>query len=75
MSEPGVEVHGLQKAFGEVQALAGLSLAVTAGSVVAVMTGVGGPAAHDVLISLAWSGGMLIVFAILAVRSYARMGR
>ena len=33
MSEPVVEVHGLQKAFGEVQALAGLSLAVTAGSV------------------------------------------
>ena len=35
----------------------------------------GGPAAHDVLISLAWSGGMLVVFALLAARSYARMGR
>jgi ABC transporter DrrB family efflux protein len=35
----------------------------------------GGPAAHDVLISLAWSGGMLLVFALLAARSYARMGR
>jgi ABC-2 type transport system permease protein/oleandomycin transport system permease protein len=35
----------------------------------------GGPAAHDVLISLAWSGGLLAVFALLAVRTYARMGR
>jgi ABC-2 type transport system permease protein/oleandomycin transport system permease protein len=35
----------------------------------------GGPAAHDVFVSLAWSGGMLIVFAILAVRTYVRMGR
>jgi catechol 2,3-dioxygenase-like lactoylglutathione lyase family enzyme len=26
----------------------------------------GGPAAHDVLISLAWSGGLLVVFALLA---------
>jgi ABC-type multidrug transport system ATPase subunit len=34
----------------------------------------GGPAAHDVLVSLAWSGGMLAVFALLAVRTYARMG-
>ena len=35
----------------------------------------GGPAAHDILISLAWSGGILLVFALLAARSYARMGR
>jgi ABC transporter DrrB family efflux protein len=35
----------------------------------------GGPAAHDVLISLAWSGGILLVFALLATRAYARMGR
>lgn len=35
----------------------------------------GGPAAHDVLISLAWSGGILLVFALLATRTYARMGR
>jgi ABC-2 type transport system permease protein/oleandomycin transport system permease protein len=32
-------------------------------------------AARDVLISLAWSGGMLVVFALLAVRTYTRMGR
>jgi ABC-2 type transport system permease protein/oleandomycin transport system permease protein len=36
---------------------------------------IGGPAAHDVLISLAWSGGMLLVFAAFAARVYARMGR
>jgi hypothetical protein len=35
----------------------------------------GGPAAHDVLISLAWSAGLLLVFATLAARTYARMGR
>jgi ABC-2 type transport system permease protein/oleandomycin transport system permease protein len=35
----------------------------------------GGPAAHDVLVSLAWSGGILLVFAFLAARSYTRMGR
>ena len=32
MSKPAVEAHGLRKAFGEVQALDGLSLAVPAGS-------------------------------------------
>ena len=36
---------------------------------------VGGPASHDVLICLAWSAGMLLVFAVLAARTYARMGR
>ena len=35
----------------------------------------GGPASHDVLICLAWSAGMLLVFAFLAARTYARMGR
>ena len=35
----------------------------------------GGPAAHDVLVSLVWSAGILLVFAVLSVRSYARMGR
>jgi ABC-2 type transport system permease protein len=35
----------------------------------------GGPAARDVLISLAWSGGMLVAFAALAARIYARMSR
>jgi ABC-2 type transport system permease protein len=35
----------------------------------------GGPAAGDVLISLAWSAGILIVFGLLAARTYARMGR
>ena len=35
----------------------------------------GGPATHDVLISLTWSAGILLVFAFLAARTYARMGR
>jgi len=35
----------------------------------------GGPAAHDVLICLAWTAGLLLVFVLLAARSYARMGR
>ena len=35
----------------------------------------GGAAAHDVLISVAWSAGILLVFAALAVRTYARMSR
>jgi ABC-2 type transport system permease protein len=35
----------------------------------------GGPAAHDVLISLGWSAGIFAVFIALAARIYARMGR
>ena len=30
---------------------------------------------NDVLSSLAWSGGLVAVFALLAARTYARMGR
>jgi ABC-2 type transport system ATP-binding protein len=37
MSEPTVEAHDLRKAFGEVQALDGLSLAVPAGSVLGLL--------------------------------------
>ncbi len=35
---------------------------------------VGGPTTHDVLTSLAWSIGMVVVFAPLAVRRYRRAG-
>jgi ABC transporter DrrB family efflux protein len=35
----------------------------------------GGPAAHDVLVSLAWSAGILLAFTILSARTYARMSR
>jgi hypothetical protein len=35
----------------------------------------GGPAAHDVLVSVAWSAGILLVFVTLAARGYARLGR
>jgi len=37
MSKPAVEAHGLRKAFGEVQALDGLSLAVPAGCVLGLL--------------------------------------
>lgn len=37
MSERTLEVHGLRKAFGEVQALHGLSLTVAAGSVLGLL--------------------------------------
>jgi ABC-2 type transport system permease protein/oleandomycin transport system permease protein len=35
----------------------------------------GGPVAHDVWASLAWSGGIMITFMLVAARRYARMGR
>ena len=35
----------------------------------------GGPAAHDVLICLAWSAGLLFAFAAVSARTYARLGR
>jgi ABC-2 type transport system permease protein/oleandomycin transport system permease protein len=35
----------------------------------------GGPAASAVLVSLAWSSGILILFFALAVRGYLRVGR
>jgi ABC transporter DrrB family efflux protein len=36
---------------------------------------IGGPAARDVLVCLAWSAGMLLVFTVVASRVYARIGR
>lgn len=36
---------------------------------------IGGPAAHDVLMSLAWTGGILLVFVTLSAAIYARMSR
>jgi hypothetical protein len=35
----------------------------------------GGPTAHDVLISLAWSACILLAFSALAGRTYQRMSR
>jgi ABC-2 type transport system permease protein/oleandomycin transport system permease protein len=65
---PSTAMPGWLQAFGTHQPVNAL---VTAERALII----GGPAAHDVLISLAWSGGMLVVFALLAARSYARMGR
>jgi ABC-2 type transport system permease protein/oleandomycin transport system permease protein len=36
---------------------------------------IGGTAAHDVLQSLAWTGGILLVFVVVSVRIYTRFGR
>jgi hypothetical protein len=67
--QPGVEGdRGLLQVFGTHQPIDALVNAERA-------LILGGPAAHDVLISLAWSGGLLVVFALLAARIYARMGR
>ena len=65
---PSTAMPGWLQAFGTHQPVNALVTAERA-----LITG--GPAAHDVLISLAWSGGMLLVFTLLAARSYARMGR
>jgi ABC-2 type transport system permease protein/oleandomycin transport system permease protein len=65
---PATAMPGWLQAFGThqpVNALVSAERALT----------IGGPAAHDVLISVAWSGGMLLVFALVAARTYARMGR
>jgi ABC-type multidrug transport system permease subunit len=35
----------------------------------------GGPASHDVLVSLGWGAGILVLFGLIAARLYARMGR
>jgi ABC-2 type transport system permease protein/oleandomycin transport system permease protein len=65
---PATSMPGWLQAFGTHQPVDAL---VTAERALIL----GGPAAHDVLISLAWSGGILLVFALLATRAYARMGR
>lgn len=65
---PATSMPGWLQAFGTHQPVDAL---VTAERALIL----GGPATHDVLISLAWSGGILLVFALLATRAYARMGR
>jgi ABC transporter DrrB family efflux protein len=65
---PATSMPGWLQAFGTHQPVDAL---VTAERALIL----GGPAAHDVLISLAWSGGIFFVFALLATRAYARMGR
>jgi ABC-2 type transport system permease protein len=65
---PSSAMPGWLQAFGTHQPVDALVLAERA-------LILGGPAAHDVLVSLAWSAGILVVFAALAVRLYVRMGR
>lgn len=69
---PAVAMPGWLQAFGTHQPVDALVNALVNAERALIL---GGPAAHDVLISLAWSGGLLVVFALLAARTYARMGR
>jgi ABC-type multidrug transport system ATPase subunit len=87
MSKPMVEAHGLRKAFGKVQALDGLGLAVPAGSVLGLL-GPNGSGKTTTVSILATSlrpdagRGYTAGFrsphgagSLLAARTYARMGR
>jgi ABC-2 type transport system permease protein/oleandomycin transport system permease protein len=65
---PSTDMPGWLQAFGTHQPVNALVSAERA-------LVLGGPASHDVLSCLAWSAGMLLVFAILAARTYGRMGR
>ena len=65
---PSADMPGWLQAFGTHQPVNAL---VTAERALIF----GQPAAHDVLISLAWSDGLLLVFALLSLRVYTRMNR
>lgn len=65
---PSAAMPGWLQAFGTHQPVNALVTAERA-----LITG--GPAAHDAAVSLAWSAGIFLVFAVIATRSYARMGR
>ena len=65
---PSADMPGWLQAFGThqpVNALVGAERALIFGQ----------PAGHDVLLSLAWSGGLFVVFALLSLRVYTRMNR
>ena len=65
---PATDMPGWLQAFGTHQPVNAL---VTAERALIL----GGQATRDVLVSLAWSAGILIIFALIAARTYARMGR
>jgi ABC transporter DrrB family efflux protein len=65
---PSADMPGWLQAFGTRQPVNAL---VTAERALIL----GQPAAHDVLVSLAWSGGLFLAFALLSLRSYTRMNR
>jgi ABC-2 type transport system permease protein len=65
---PSASMPGWLQAFGTHQPVNALVSAERA-----LITG--GPAAHDVLVCLSWTAGLLLVFAAIAVRGYVRMGR
>jgi ABC-2 type transport system permease protein/oleandomycin transport system permease protein len=65
---PSTDMPGWLQAFGTHQPVNALVVAERA-------LIFGQPAAHDALISLAWSGGLLLAFAALSLRVYTRMNR
>jgi ABC transporter DrrB family efflux protein len=65
---PSADMPGWLQAFGTHQPVDALVVAERA-------LIFGQPAAHDVLISLAWSGGLLLAFVALSLRVYTRMNR
>jgi ABC-2 type transport system permease protein len=65
---PSTDMPGWLQAFGTHQPVNALVVAERA-------LIFGQPAAHDVLISLAWSGGLLLAFIAISLRLYTRMNR
>jgi ABC transporter DrrB family efflux protein len=65
---PSTDMPGWLQAFGTHQPVDALVVAERA-------LIFGQPAAHDVLISLAWSGGLLLAFGALSLLAYTRMNR
>jgi ABC-type multidrug transport system permease subunit len=66
--EPVASMPGWQQATGAHQPVSALASAERA-------LVLGGPAAHDVLIRLAWIAGLPAVFTVISARTYARMSR
>jgi len=65
---PSADMPGWLQAFGTHQPVNAL---VTAERALIF----GQPSGHDVLLSLAWSGGLFLAFALLGLRIYTRMNR
>jgi len=61
-ADPAVETGGLHKSYGDVQALRGAR---------ALFLGI--PAGNDVLLALAWTIGIIVVFAPLSAWRYRRV--